>query len=45
MKVAKVNFKDLINKKKNPSFSLSPKDIFKNKNIKKYKIINRKVLS
>lgn len=33
-----VNSKDLFNKAKNPNFSLSPKDILKNKKIRKIKI-------
>jgi len=35
MKCFSVNFKDLADKKKNPKFSLSVREILKNKKIKK----------
>jgi len=38
MKTFIVKSKDLLNKKKNPNFSLSVKDILKNKKIKKYNL-------
>jgi len=38
MKVFTVQSKDLFDKKKNPNLSLSPKEILKNKKIKKHKV-------
>lgn len=38
MKSFIVNFKDLADKKKNPHFSLSPRDILKNKKIPKHNL-------
>ncbi len=45
MKSFVVNTRELRNKKKNPKFSLSPKNIMKNQNIKKQRVFNRKVIS
>jgi len=38
-----VNYKDLVDKKKNPNFSLSARDIANNPNIPKYDIKGRRL--